>query len=60
MSSELQYIEVLTSDDVNTASEDGSVEKWMTALNEQFVQTEKAPEVTDVSTYWLAEEYKQA
>ncbi|MGO1385178.1 MAG: aliphatic sulfonate ABC transporter substrate-binding protein [Arachnia sp.] len=60
VTSELLYIDVLTADAVNTASEDGSVEKWMTALNEQFVKTEKTPEVTDVSTYWLAEEYTNA
>lgn len=60
VASELKYIDVLSADDVIAASEDGNIEKWMTALNEQFVKTEKAPEVTDVSTYWLGEEYKQA
>lgn len=60
IASELQFIDVLASDEVIAASEDGKVEKWMTALNEQFVKTEKAPEVVDVSTYWLGEEYKSA
>ena len=60
IASEQQYVEVLTADDVIAANDDGSIEKWMTGLNEQFVKTEKAPEVTDVSTYWLGEEYKQA
>ncbi len=60
IASEQQYVEVLTADDVIAANDDGSIKKWMTALNEQFVKTEKAPEVTDVSTYWLGEEYKNA
>ena len=57
---ELQFIDVLSSDDVVAASDDGKIELWMTALNEQFVKTEKAPEVVDLSTYWLGEEYKNA
>ncbi|MDO5736656.1 MAG: aliphatic sulfonate ABC transporter substrate-binding protein [Propionibacteriaceae bacterium] len=60
IASEQQYVEVLTSDDVIAASEDGRVEKWMTALNEQFVKAEKVDSVADVSTYWLGEEYKNA
>lgn len=60
VASEQQYVEVLTADDVIAASEDGSVEKWMTALNEVFVDAGKLDSVADVSTYWLAEEYKQA
>lgn len=60
IASEQQYVEVLTGDDVIAASEDGRVEKWMTALNEQFVDAEKVDSVVDVSTYWLGEEYKEA
>ncbi len=60
VASEQQYVEVLTADDVIAASEDGSVEKWMTALNEVFVDAGKLDAVADVSTYWLGEEYKNA
>ncbi len=60
IASEQQYVEVLTADAVIAASEDGKVEKWMTALNEQFVKAGKVDSVVDVSTYWLGEEYKNA
>lgn len=60
IASELQYTQVLTSDEVIAANDDGKIEGWMTALNEVFVEAGKADAVTDVSTYWLGEEYKQA
>ncbi len=60
VNSEMQYVEILSADDVIAASEDGRVEQWMTALNEQFVQAGKVDSVSDVSTYWLSEEYKEA
>ena len=60
IASEQQYVEVLTSDDVIAASEDGKVETWMTALNEQFVKADKVDAIADVSSYWLGEEYKNA
>ncbi len=60
VASEQQYVEVLTADDVIAATDDGKIEKWMTALNEQFVTAGKVDAVSDVSTYWLGDEYKQA
>lgn len=60
IASEQQYVEVLTADDVIAASEDGTVEGWMTMLNEIFVEAEKVDEVADVSSYWLGDEYAQA
>lgn len=60
VASEQQYVEVLTADEVIAASEDGRVEKWMTGLNEVFVDAGKLDSVADVSTYWLADEYAQA
>ncbi|MEO7587507.1 MAG: aliphatic sulfonate ABC transporter substrate-binding protein [Arachnia sp.] len=60
VATEMQYVDVLTADDVIAASDDGRVEKWMTSLNKEFVKAGKVDGLTDVSTYWLGKEYKDA
>lgn len=41
-------------------STDGTIDAWLTGLNEVFVEQGKIETVAEVSSYWLAQEYAQA
>ncbi|WP_255436359.1 aliphatic sulfonate ABC transporter substrate-binding protein [Tessaracoccus sp. MC1756] len=60
IASEQEFVEVFSADDVIAKNDDGTIEAWLTGLNEEFVKAEKAPEVVPVGNYWLAEDYAQA
>lgn len=57
---ESQYVEVFSSDEIVTMSTDGTIDAWLTGLNEVFVEQGKIETVAEVSSYWLAQEYAQA
>lgn len=60
ISSEQEFVEIFTAEQVVELTNDGTIEGWLTGLNEEFVKAEKAESVTAVGDYWLAEEYEQA
>lgn len=60
IASEQEFVEVFTADQVVEMSNDGTIESWLTGLNEEFVKAEKAEAVTPVADYWMAKEYEEA
>ena len=60
ISSEQEFVEVYSAEDVIKGSEDGSLETFLTGLNEVFVEQGKMDAVTPVADYWLAADYKKA
>lgn len=58
--SEQEFVEVFSAEQVIEMSNDGTIEGWLTGLNEEFVKAEKAEAVTPVADYWLAKEYEEA
>lgn len=51
---------VLTSQELDTLTNDGSVVKWMTGLNAYFVQAGKLTEPVDPTTYYLGSVFTEA
>lgn len=60
ISSEQEFVEVFSGEQVVALSEEGTISTWLEGLNEEFVKADKAPEVVDPATYWLSEEYASA
>lgn len=60
LSGELDYVDLLSPDQLIDAYDNGEVEEWMTNLNKQFVSFGKVDEVVDPSEYLLLKEFKEA
>lgn len=60
ISSEQEFVQVYSSDEVVKGSGDGSFEAFLKGLNEVFVEQGKIDKVSPVSDYWLATEYEKA
>lgn len=52
--------EVLTSSELDGYTEDGTINRWLTGMNDYFVGAGKLPEPVDPSTYYLGSEFMAA
>lgn len=53
-------VEILSLEDLDAWSEDGTIEKWLTGMNEYFVAAGKATDPLDPSEYYLGEQFVSA
>lgn len=51
LAKEVDYVKMLTSDEIDGYIEDGSLVKWLEAMNGYFVKAGKMPEEKDPATY---------
>lgn len=58
--SDAENVKLLTSEDLDKATSDGTVDTWLTAMNEYFVDAGKLPDATDPSTYYTADLFTEA
>ncbi len=57
IAAEMEHVDVLSAAEATAKTEDGTINDWLTNLNEMFVRFDKVDEVVDPSTYYLGEEY---
>jgi NitT/TauT family transport system substrate-binding protein len=57
---ESQYVQFLTSAQLDSDAADGTVDKWLTSMNQLFIQFGELKTNTDPNTYFLAKQYTAA
>lgn len=60
IAAEMEHVEILSSEEAVSMTEDGTIGEWLTTLNEMFVRFGKVEDVVDPATYYLGEEYVAA
>ncbi len=60
LATEQEFIEVLSSQDLIAKGKDGTIDKWLSTLNQLFIDTAKLTELADPKDYYLGTEYEQA